>query len=262
MSPQAVIQDDDPRWALFLDVDGTLLEIAETPQAVHASDRLKKLLSDISVSLDGALALVSGRSIADLDRLFAPHRFCAAGVHGFERRDASGRLHEPACDPAQLDPARVALGAFVRAHHGLLLEDKGHALAVHYRLAPQLCESVHCEVTAALDLLGPDYVLQRGKCVFEIRARIHNKGTGIAAFMREPPFHGRTPVFAGDDVTDEDGFASVNAMDGVSIQVGGVDATIAGHRLGSVADVVDWLAALPGAFEARTSVAARLARIA
>lgn len=243
MSPDAVTHNKTG-WALFLDVDGTLLEIAATPQEVRASDRLKRLLKELSGKLDGALALVSGRGLADLDALFAPHRFAAAGVHGVERRDAEGRLHYPDFEPTRLDAARERLRAFVRGREGLLLEDKGHGLAVHFRRAPQHAPLVLDEIATVLAALGPDFLLQRGKCVFEIRARGYNKGTAIAAFMREPPFRGRTPVFAGDDVTDEDAFGVVNELGGLSIRVGAAGATQAQRRMRSVADVHDWLEAL------------------
>jgi trehalose 6-phosphate phosphatase len=251
VSPNAVTENN-AGWALFLDVDGTLLEIAQTPQDVRVSEDLKRLLCELCAKLDGAVALVSGRSLDDLDALFYPNRFCAAGLHGFERRDALGCIHRPVHDSAALDPARERLRPYVEAHEALLLEDKGHALAVHYRRAPHLAADVAEQVAGALAHLDRSFQLQRGKCVFEIRPRAHDKGTAIAQYMRERPFSGRTSAFAGDDLTDENGFAAVNAMHGVSVRVAGSGATLAQYELGGVRAVLQWLRGLPESMELLT----------
>ncbi|MGH8174790.1 MAG: trehalose-phosphatase [Steroidobacter sp.] len=235
----------DRGWALFLDVDGTLLEIAPTPQAVHVPESLKLLLNTLCVRLDGALALISGRSIENLDQLFAPHRYCASGVHGCERRVASGAMLRPEISARSLATARSALTAFVQAREGLLLEDKGYGLAVHFRLAPHLHDEVHEQMAVMLQHLGPDFRLQAGKFVFEIRPAHWSKGTSVSAFMQEPPFLDRRPVFIGDDVTDEDAFGAVNALDGVSVRVGEASNTIAKYRLAGVAAVHRWLTTFP-----------------
>src|SRR5687767_13347819 len=125
-------------WALFLDVDGTLLEIAETPQGVHVPASLKQLLDEVRWRLDGALALVSGRSLANLDQLFSPLRFIASGVHGCERRTADGHVLRPEVDAATIARVRNQLAEFVRGHEGLLLEDKHYAVAMHFRRAPEM----------------------------------------------------------------------------------------------------------------------------
>jgi trehalose 6-phosphate phosphatase len=236
-------------WALFLDVDGTLLEIAETPQSVRVPDKLKMLLSRASAHLDGAVALVSGRSLAEIDHLFAPLRACASGVHGCERRDARGSVVHATLDSRLLDAARADLNNFVSSHQGLLLEDKGYSLAVHFRRAPDLSPDVFERMSQVRTRLGTAFVLQAGKCVFELRPGAWSKGTAIAQFMREPPFRGRTPVFAGDDLADEQGFAVVNALGGVSIRVGSAAMTIARHRLRDVSAVVQWLERIPPAVE-------------
>lgn len=240
MSPGAITWGDAD-WALFLDVDGTLLEIAETPQAVRVSESLKELLSQLSSKLDGALALVSGRSLADLDALFAPLRLCAAGVHGCERRDVQGSLVRTAIDRTQIVAARAALERFIQEHEGLLLEDKGISLAVHFRRAPDLAPLVRAELAQICEQLGSTFAIQAGKCVFELRPSHCTKGQSIAAFMRQPPFAGRVPMFLGDDVTDEDGFAIVNQMGGLSIRVGGPATTLAQQRLPSVSQAIAWL---------------------
>ena len=233
-----------PDWALFLDVDGTLLPIAETPDEVAVSARLRAALHVVAPALDGAVALISGRSIAGLDRLFVPLRLPIAGLHGLERRDAAGKVHE-AEGGAGLDDWRAALRAFADSHPGVLLEDKGRALALHYRRAPG-AEAAARQLVA--DMAGTDEGRVRvifGKMVIEIASSLADKGMAIAAFMGEPPFAGRRPVFIGDDVTDEDGFAMVNKLGGYSIRVGDVATSAAAYQFPDVASVVDWLQALP-----------------
>jgi trehalose 6-phosphate phosphatase len=231
-----------PPWpsrpALFLDLDGTLLEIAAEPHLVEPSRHLHALLPLLRPATGGAVALVSGRTIAELDRLLAPHRFAAAGIHGLEHRDGSGRLSSTAIDGTLLAPVRAAISEFVARHAGLALEDKWLTLALHYRqrpdLEPQVSEFVH-----ALGL-PPELEVMRGRMVFEIKPDSMNKGAAISRFMSEPPFQGRTPVFIGDDVTDEAGFAVVNELGGVSIKVDAGE-TVAHWRLRGVDAVLEWL---------------------
>jgi trehalose 6-phosphate phosphatase len=232
-------------WALFLDVDGTLLEIAETPRSVHVPETLKQLLVSLSLRLGGALALISGRTLNDLDHLFAPLRFCAAGVHGWERRDVTGRVTRPDLDPRRLDEAREHLGQFTKQHEGLLLEDKGHGLAVHFRRVPQLSWEVNTAVRLACQRAGGEFALQAGKCVFEILPAASTKGSAIRAFMERPPFAGRLPIYIGDDITDEAGFAIVNEIGGISIRVGDSQPSVAQHRLPAVRQVLRWLESIP-----------------
>ncbi|HEX6998787.1 MAG TPA: trehalose-phosphatase [Gammaproteobacteria bacterium] len=233
-----------PPWparpALFLDFDGTLLEIAEEPSRVRPSPRLRALLPELVPATGGAVALISGRMIAEIDRLLDPHRFPVAGIHGLERRDAAGRRSAAQPSPAAFAAVREALLPFVERHPGLLLEDKRHALALHFRRRPDLAGEVRAAV-AALDARLPDELeVLPGRMVFEIKPRAASKGRAIESFMREPPFRGRTPVFLGDDVTDESGFAAVNALGGVSVKVGRGE-TAAGWRLADVEAVLDWL---------------------
>jgi trehalose 6-phosphate phosphatase len=229
-------------WALFLDVDGTLLEIAAAPEDVFVPTRTLEVLSKLHERLGGALALVSGRAIADLDRLFRPLRLPAAGAHGAERRSASGHTTHRHSEGSVLEPARRLLAGWAAANPGVLLEVKGAALALHYRGAPSLERDAKRVASQAATLAGPQFVIQEGKKVFEIKPKATDKGRAIAEFMLEEPFESRVPVFIGDDLTDEHGFARVNELGGHSIAVGVVHATVARWHLPNEAQVLDWLA--------------------
>lgn len=207
-------------WCLFLDVDGTLIELAATPFDARADVGLKSLLRSASERLGGALALVSGRSIEYLDALFAPLRLPIAGLHGVERRAASGALHGSAVGASTLDAARATLAALVAAHPYTLLEDKGRTVAVHFRLAPDTASIIRRGVADVAATLGPAYHVQEGDMMLEIKPSGFSKGAAIGEFLREPPFAGRTPVFVGDDLTDLDGFEVVESHGGASIGVG------------------------------------------
>ena len=162
--------------------------------------------------LGGAVALVSGRSIAYLDALFAPLQLPTAGLHGVERRKASGAIQGASYVDAQLNAARTALASFVAAHPGTLLEDKDRSLAVHYRMAPAAEAAVRQAVAAVAKPMGTNYHIQEGNMVLEIKPYGFTKGTAVKEFMHEPPFSGRVPVFVGDDLTDEGGFRAVEAI--------------------------------------------------
>lgn len=231
-----------PDWALFLDVDGTLLELAARPDQVEVRPGLVDLLGALQRGAGGALALISGRAIDDLDRLFEPLRLPSAGQHGIERRDGSGRMHRHHGLEGKLDGVRSRLAQLAAEHSGLIIEDKGFSLAVHYREAPRLEPLVHRFVQECMPELEQDFCLQQGKMVVEIKPGGRDKGMAIAEFMQEPPFHRRTPVFVGDDVTDEDGFRTVNAMHGCAVKVG-AGATEAAWRLADSAAVLAMLRA-------------------
>jgi trehalose 6-phosphate phosphatase len=231
-------------WCLFLDVDGTLIEFTETPFDTHASDELKALLKDVSERLGGALALVSGRSIEYLDALFAPLRLPSAGLHGVERRKASGVMHGASFKDSQLDVARAALVGLVQAHTGTLLEDKGRTVAIHFRMAPQFEAELHRAVTAIAARLGPNYHVLSGNMMLEIKPRGFTKGGAVKAFLQEPQFSGRTPVYVGDDLTDIDGFREVETQGGISIAVG--DRVQAQFHLDDPAAVRAWLKGIAG----------------
>lgn len=229
-------------WAYFLDVDGTLIDIAEAPDAIAVDDALLGLVARLHHACGGALALISGRSVADLEDRLGSIRVPLAGQHGAERRDAAGVLRSL---PARTEvPAaiRARLAAVVARHPGLLLEDKGRTLALHYRQAPRLAAYVHRLMGEVAAPQRDRLCLQKGKRVVELKPRGFDKGSAIAAFLAEAPFRGRRPVFIGDDVTDEHGFAAVNRLDGLSIKVG-PGRTQARWRLPDVAAVRGWLAA-------------------
>ncbi|HEY5264832.1 MAG TPA: trehalose-phosphatase [Steroidobacteraceae bacterium] len=229
-------------WCLFLDVDGTLIELTDSPLESFVDAALKTLLSDVAERLGGAVALVSGRSIHRLDALFAPLRLPAAGLHGVERRKASGATHGASFVDAQLNAARTAVQALLETHPGTSMEDKGRAIAVHYRLAPQLEASVRQALSAIAKPLGSHYHIQEGNMVLELKPRGFSKATAIKAFMQEAPFRGRKPVFVGDDLTDEDGFRMVEEYGGISIAVG--DRVHGQFRVENAAAVRSWLAGI------------------
>lgn len=237
-------------WAFFLDVDGTLLEHAERPDAVRTDPALGRLLAGLHEAAGGALALISGRPVAEMDALFAPLRLPAAGQHGVERRDARGKVHRHALPAELLRRAARRLGEFAARHAGMLLENKGHSLALHFRLVPELSGAARAAVAEALAELGPEFEMQAGKLVFEIKPSGRDKGTAIEEFMREPPFRGRTPVFIGDDLTDEYGFGIVNRLGGHAIKVG-EGRSAAPWRLADAAAVRSWLAGYVERYAAR-----------
>lgn len=236
---------DAERSALFLDVDGTLVAIEAHPDAVVADEALRRLLDRLCRRLDGAMALVSGRTLDALDRIFAPLALPAAGAHGAELRVARGvpRTVAPHALPAAV---QAALRDFAGRHEGLLLEPKPAGASLHYRRAPELESACRRFVQALMADLPADYRLIDGKMVLEIAPAAANKGEAIRSLMQEPPFAGRRPVFVGDDTTDEDGFLAVNELGGVSVRVGQAAHSAASHALADIADVRRWLLAVTG----------------
>lgn len=216
-------------YALFLDFDGTLVDIAPRPEAVVVPPRLVETLARMQRLLGGAIAVVSGRPIAQIDAYLDPLRLAVAGVHGAERRRADASL--ALLEPPSLTRVLAAAQALAQDHPDLQVERKRGSLALHYRLAPQLegrCIAVMqeaVEASAGLSLL-------RGKMVVEAKPSAASKGLAIEAFLQEPPFAGRLPVFIGDDVTDEVGFATVQRLGGLGVKVG-EGASVAAHRLAS-----------------------------
>ncbi|MBX9741658.1 MAG: trehalose-phosphatase [Beijerinckiaceae bacterium] len=205
--------------ALFFDVDGTLLELQRRPDDVLADAPLRDMIVRLQSMNSGAVALVSGRAIRDLDRIFAPLILPAAGLHGAELRFPDGSRVGSAS--ALMDHARPDVGRFVAEHAGLMLEDKGATLAVHFRERPDLA----ADVLRFMTRFGPgdEIAVQEGKFVVELKPVLFDKGTAIATMLEHAPFLGRTPVFYGDDLTDEAGFGYVNKVGGLSVRIGDRD---------------------------------------
>lgn len=226
-------------YAFFFDLDGTLAEIKPHPDQVTLPEPVRITLHQLAQQQEGALALISGRSMSELDALAAPYCFPLAGVHGAERRDISGQLHRVQLPEAQVTALYRWLSERMTPLAGCEVEHKGMAFALHYRQAPQHQQAIEHLAQEAISLF-PGLALQPGKCVVEIKPRGISKGAAITAFMQEAPFQGRQPVFVGDDLTDEAGFAAVNAAGGISVKVGQGN-TQAHWRLASVADTHQWL---------------------
>lgn len=225
--------------ALFLDFDGTLARLVDRPENVRVDAHALASLARCFEVLDGALAIVTGRDLASMDAFLAPHVFPASGVHGFEMRDGAGQIHRLPADLDALAQVETTLQACAERHDGLLLETKPGSIALHYRQRPELGPACERWVRDAL-ADAPDLRVMLGKKVVEVKAHSGDKGQAIAAFLEHPPFLGRTPVFIGDDVTDEVAFREINARGGISIKVGSGE-SVAGYRLADPGEVHDWL---------------------
>ncbi len=238
----------EPRagWALFLDFDGSIVEIAPTPGAVEVPETLPPLLRGLRGALGGAVAIVTGRPIAGIDSFLGDAVPAVAGLHGLERRGADGAIVRPPLPGDALRRAVARLEAFAAAHPGVLVEDKTRSVALHYRLAPEAEAACRDAMQAALADGLAGWAVAEGKRVFEIRPEGVTKGTAIAAFMAEAPFRGRVPVFCGDDITDEDGFAAVDALGGIGIRVGEGAPTRAAFEVATVGELLGWLARVAG----------------
>jgi len=226
-------------FAFFFDLDGTLADIKPRPDEVFIPEQVLARLSLLAEMNNGALALISGRSISELDELVKPYRFPLAGVHGAERRDIAGQTERVTLPNEVLIPLEQALRQGLTSLDGVVLETKGMAFALHYRQAPQYEDAVFALAKQMVDTF-PQLAMQPGKCVVELKPSDIHKGAAIEAFLRMPPFTGRKPVFLGDDLTDEHGFATVNKLGGISIKVGSGE-THAQWRLNDVRDVHHWL---------------------
>ena len=208
-----------PNLAIFTDFDGTLVELAETPDAIVVPQELTHDIEHVRRVLGGAFAVISGRAVADLDR-YLPQGIALAGGHGVERRRADGTIADEApTGPDAAGDIAERLSGFVRSHPKLILEPKHGAVALHYRRAPDLAESCLAAMADAI-ADAPGYHVLEGKMVVEARGPGAGKGNAIRAFMQEPPFRGRIPVFFGDDTTDEEGFVAAQELGGVGVKVG------------------------------------------
>ena len=225
--------------ALFLDFDGTLVELAERPHLVQVPDDLPALLAAASAARGEALAIVSGRRLASIDEMLTPMRFCGAGLHGAELRTDP---RETAPQPERLlEGPAMRLAALLEDDPAAWLEDKGAAIAVHFRGAPHRGPQLEQLLREAVE--GCPVEIIAGKCVFEARPHGVDKGAAVRSLMLRPPFQGRRPVYVGDDVTDEDGIRAAQALGGLGIKVGAGD-SVAQWRLENPAAVRQWLASI------------------
>jgi len=244
-APAAIVNISLHDSAILLDVDGTIVDLAPTPRDVLVVPRLKKALRTLCQRTDGAVAFVSGRPLGDLDRLFAPLKLAAVAGHGAEMR-VSGRDEPSRYDAPLGGDLRRQFKALVSKLDGVILEDKGYSLALHYRLAPQHADTIR-EAVAAACAVYPKSAIEvlPGKAVIEVKSSAFNKGTGVRELMRFPPFRGRSPIFIGDDVTDQAAFSVLPEFGGAGFSVG--------HKMPGLAgcfptpqDVREWLYQLAG----------------
>lgn len=228
-----------PDNALFLDFDGTIVAFAQLPDGVVVEETVARLLAGLHTRLGGALAIVTGRTLAQLDAILGPPRYAAAGLHGHEWRLATGPVHQSG-KPVGIGRILAALRERFAADPRLLIEDKGAGVALHYRRAPGRAEA--CMAALREVATAPEFEILHGHFVIEARPRGIHKGAALKALIGHPPFAGRKPVFVGDDRTDEDGFRAALVMGGHGVKVG-PEPSIARYRLASVEAVHAWLAA-------------------
>lgn len=227
--------------ALFLDLDGTLAPVASTPDAVMADPRRTSLLQALGKALDGRVAIISGRTLEEIDRISGDAAPAASGVHGLVRRRPDGGLLAAWPSPGVAD-AVAAFRGFAMDHPGVIVEDKGVAVGLHYRQSPGIGDMAHrlareIAIDTSLDV-------QPGHMVIELKTPGADKGQALAAFMSEPPFAGATPIMVGDDLTDEAGFRAAVALGGYGVLVGPERDSAARHRLEDVDAVLTWLEAI------------------
>jgi trehalose 6-phosphate phosphatase len=227
-------------WAWFFDIDGTLVEIASRPSGIVVHRDLPALIEHLDAATGGAVALVTGRAISDVDDFLPLNGVHLAGQHGLEIRPSEGDTQQVDQHSGDIGRVRDALITAIASHPGLVLEFKGMSLALHYRLAPRLAGYAHRLLASLGKLYAPEFVLQKGKRVVELKLPGIDKGAAIRSIMELAPFAGRTPIFIGDDVTDEAGFKTINEMNGYSVKVG-PGPTAANYRLRDVTEVREWL---------------------
>lgn len=238
--------------AFFFDVDGTLASLQPTPELVTVPADVCNHLQLLYQQSGGAVAIISGRPLLQIDQLFAPALLPAAGVHGAERRDNQGIITRMMPGTELLAEAEQRLKQGIAELPGVRLEKKGIAFALHYRQAPQFAEHARGLAQSVVSLI-PELTLVAGKCVVELKPANIDKGKAIGQFMQSPPFHGRMPVFLGDDLTDEQGFSVVNDLGGISVKIGQGQSQ-AQYRLENTTEVHRWLASvLKGAPDAGPS---------
>ncbi len=224
--------------AIFFDFDGTLAEIAPRPDLVSVEQEVRDVLQALALKYDGAVAIVTGRPLEVVDGFMAPIRLATAAEHGSIRRDSMGVVHFDEGNAEAVEAAHAMLEPFVAAHPGLLLERKRSSIALHYRQQPELapsCEEAVQEVVAK----NPSLVILPGKMVFELKPKGVDKGEAVRSFLSEVPFRGRTPIFIGDDVTDEHAFEVVNSLGGLSVKID--DGDTRAHFRTDRKGLIEWL---------------------
>ncbi|MDB5422143.1 MAG: otsB, partial [Brevundimonas sp.] len=224
--------------------DGVLAPLAETPDAVRPVARRTEVLRRLDALLAGRLAIVSGRTLSEIDRISGAGPLAASGVHGLERRRGDGSLDTAEASKG-VTVATDAFMAFQAAHPAVIVEQKGVSVGLHYRQAPDAGDAALALARSVAAQTG--LAVQPGVMVVELKTPGTDKGTAITAFMAEAPFRGATPVMLGDDVTDEDGFRAARALGGFGVLVGPMRETAADHRLDGVEAVLDWLEAVSDA---------------
>jgi trehalose 6-phosphate phosphatase len=230
------------RWALFVDIDGTLVDFAHHPNDVHLDAATLALLSRLVRSLDGALAVLSGRCLADVDRMLSPLLLPAGALHGVERRDPSGEITIAPASRTHAERVHGACVEGIRALEGVSLETKaGQGFALHFRLAPQYAERVRRLAFDIADASCGHYVVQPGNCVAELLPRGSDKGSALRALMDASPLGGRRPVMLGDDLTDESAFGVATEFGGFGIVVGNRRPTLASYALATPRHAIQWL---------------------
>lgn len=226
-------RNEPGHWAVFLDIDGCLLDLAPTPDEIVVPSDLPGNIERLRLALGGALALVTGRGLVYADALFDPYPFPIAGLHGAEMRGPDGSMLQAESSP-EFEELKKALVRDAESMPGVLIEDKGAAVAAHYRQAPQYELALGERMRQFAEAAGSGWALQLGKMVYEIRPARASKGDAVERFLQEAPFNGRLPIALGDDLTDESMFAVANARGGLSFRVGHLDApTCAQGRIGS-----------------------------
>ena len=229
------------RLALFLDMDGVLAPLAETPDAVGPVARRSAVLRRLDERLQGRLAIVSGRTLSEIDRISAAGPLAASGVHGLQRRRRDGSTVIAPASPG-IAPATRALRAFQDEHPEVIVEEKGVSVGLHYRQASEVGEAALALARSVAAEHGLS--VQPGVMVVELKTPGSDKGSAITAFMAEPPFQGATPVMLGDDLTDENAFRAATTLGGFGVLVGPMRETLASHGLATVDAVLSWLEAV------------------
>ena len=245
LSKAGTVLAEPERWALFIDIDGTLLSVATTPDAVTVPAGLVQLLEGVAEALGGAMAILTGRRVIDADRLFAPLKLVTSGVHGTELRSERGG---PVATLAPAIPSDVigAMNNIAGIASGILVEQKGCGVAIHYRNAPLAQRALETELAAIIAASAYDLVLRKGRKVLEAVPSGYSKGTALAALLSRPPFKGRRPVMVGDDVGDESAFIAAEQLGGMALRVAGEHFAKTGADFAGVASVRAWLKALAG----------------